>query len=864
MSDDHNDKTVLSSGNPLLDNGDDTTGGSSYSQPTNIRSSINNDDDGGETESDKTVVVAVGLSSSNDATVIIGANDAAKTGSPTLTLGNTKVINNRFELLDVLGSGGMGVVFKALDRRKVEAKDRDPYVAIKLLNDDFKAHPHSVISLQREARRSQKLAHPNIVNVHDFDRDGDQVYMTMECLQGQPLDELLKANGKKPLAMDIAHRIVKDMCAAMIHAHNNNIAHSDFKPGNIFVTDAGEAKVLDFGIARAVTSGIGTGDSDNDGGSEHTLFDPGSLGALTPAYASREMLTGKLPEVGDDVYAVGCVTYELFTGHHPFNKKNAVEAKKLGLKPARIKSLTARQWRALRKALAFKRDDRYASAGDFWDDFDRHVSPMWWVAGFVLLIVGAAVLWSVEQNSRLEGLNEEAIRLQADQDNAYSNLQAWIKRQPVSEVELDLREAYNIYQRLAPADDDKLRAAKDEVVALYLDEAEAMRAKELFDEADERLAGAASWDATISASERYQTLAAHIAGDREAERLRLIAEQRAREEAMLLAQEQEAAAERARLAREASAQARAAAQQREDEYQHTLATVEGVLSCKTIPNFTALQQQLNTLKKLDNTRYQQKVPLFTEAMAICVKRIGTSNPAAGKAAQSSAMTVFPGSQVLGDLVIDACASTKLAPGSGRRDAKYCYDQLPGGVSGPRMVVVPGVDGGESYAIGRYEVSAKEFGVFCQAANDCKGVPDTSSDLPVRGLSVDQAKAYAAWLSKESGFEYRLPTYAEWINAARSTGRDKNLDPNCTVKRLNGTRSGEELRVAGGNFNDWGLYNVVGNVDEWAVDEGDALVVAGGRHTDRLADQDCSLASKKASNGEVSNATGFRLMRAIKR
>ncbi|WP_159931253.1 serine/threonine-protein kinase [Oceanicoccus sp. KOV_DT_Chl] len=243
----------------------------SHSAPTNIRSHYHEEDDD---EGDKTVVVGVGITSSNDATVVLGTNDAAKTGAPTLTLGNTKIINDRFELLDVLGSGGMGVVFKAMDRRKVEAKDRDPYVAIKLLNDDFKVHPHSVISLQREARRSQQLAHPNIVNVHDFDRDGDQVFMTMEYLQGKPLDELIKENGRKPLPDADAHRILKDMCSAMIHAHKNNIAHSDFKPGNIFVTNAGQAKVLDFGIARAVTTGV----ADEDGHNENTLFDPGSLG----------------------------------------------------------------------------------------------------------------------------------------------------------------------------------------------------------------------------------------------------------------------------------------------------------------------------------------------------------------------------------------------------------------------------------------------------------------------------------------------------------------------------------------------------------------------------------------------------------
>jgi non-specific serine/threonine protein kinase len=180
-----------------------------------------------------------------------------------------------------------------------------------------------------------------------------------------------------------------------------------------------------------------------------------------------------------------------------------------------------------------------------------------------------------------------------------------------------------------------------------------------------------------------------------------------------------------------------------------------------------------------------------------------------------------------------------------------------------MVVVPGVEGAASYAIGRYEVTAKDVGAFCDAGNDCAGIGDVGSDLPVRDISIAQANAYAEWLSSESGFSYRLPTYAEWLNAANSSGRDKNLDPNCTVKRVNGTRGGDELRVAGGSFNDWGLYNIVGNVQEWATESG-SLVAVGGQHTDRLADNACSIQSKNSHDGSPDNTTGFRLVRIIER
>ncbi|WP_101760300.1 SUMF1/EgtB/PvdO family nonheme iron enzyme [Oceanicoccus sp. KOV_DT_Chl] len=574
------------------------------------------------------------------------------------------------------------------------------------------------------------------------------------------------------------------------------------------------------------------------------------------------MLIGQLPEVGDDVYAVGCVAYELFTGKHPFSKKNAVDAKKAGMKPARIKSLSARQWKALRKALAFKREDRYPSVKEFWEEFDHRVSPVWLVAGIVLLIVAGTAVWSVEQNSRLDGVDEEAIRLQADQDNTYSNLQAWIKREPISRVENDLRVAYGRYQKLVPATDEKLLASQQQIVALYLAEAESLREAKQFDDALARLATALSWQAEAEQTEQYQQLLAAINRDMEAQRIKLAKQEAARIERERLAKAAAAAAERDRLAAIERQQMAAAAKEREIKYQAALAKVEATLSCQTVPDFNNLQQQLNALAALDATRAKLKTSEFSEQLALCVKRVANSNPVAGKVAQASALTIFPESALLQGLVIDPCASNKLSPGSGRRDSKFCIDRFAN-IAGPKMVIVKGVDGGKSYAIGKYEITAREFGVYCQAGNDCSGITDIKSDLPVRQLAIAQAQAYAAWLSENTGFDYRLPTYAEWLNAAKAGGRSKNLDPNCTVKRVNGTRSGDELRVAGGGFNDWGLYNVVGNVQEWTVD-GASIAAAGGRHTDRLADVACTVDYKEAHSGRPDAVTGFRLVRGIKR
>ena len=160
------------------------------------------------------------------------------------------VLKGRFELIDELGRGGMGVVYRALDRTNVEFKDRNPYVAIKLLNEEFKRHPLAVRALQREARKAQKLAHPNIVAVFDFDRDGGNVYMVMELLSGRSLDLRLRNEWTHGLDVATVTRYLGAMGAALSYAHEQGIVHADFKPSNVFLTDEGVIKVLDFGVAR--------------------------------------------------------------------------------------------------------------------------------------------------------------------------------------------------------------------------------------------------------------------------------------------------------------------------------------------------------------------------------------------------------------------------------------------------------------------------------------------------------------------------------------------------------------------------------------------------------------------------------------
>lgn len=289
------------------------------------------------------------------------------------------VLNKRFVLESTLGAGGMGTVYKARDLRKVEANDLNPNIAVKVLNEDFKNHPDAFVTLQREASRSHKLSHPNIVTVHDFDRHGNIIYMTMELLEGEGLDQQLRKHEGKGFPLEQAFSIIRDYCRALSYAHHKEIIHSDLKPGNIYICKE-SCKVLDFGIARISNQSAASDD-----------FDAGTLGALTPAYASLEMINEAPPHPSDDVYAAAIIAYELLTGKHPYDRKPADKALAEALKPARIKSLSKKQWRALESALQLRRIERTQSIDEFSEGlFKQRRSPIYKIASAILLPV---VFW---------------------------------------------------------------------------------------------------------------------------------------------------------------------------------------------------------------------------------------------------------------------------------------------------------------------------------------------------------------------------------------------------------------------------------------------------------------------------------------
>ena len=325
------------------------------------------------------------------------AGGRAPAGRTNIALGTR--LRDRFILDEVLGVGGMGIVYKGRDLLKVEARDRNPFVAIKVLKEDFKKRDDAFIMLQREASRQQRLAHPNIVTVYDFDRTGDTIFISMELLEGTPLDVFLATIGRErgvPYAEAI--HLIEGMCAALMYAHEHGIVHADFKPSNCFVMQGGKVKVLDFGIARAIRP--------NQSDTNVTVFDGRLLGAMTPAYASPEMAEESAdPDPRDDIYGLACVCYEVLTGNHPFDRVSAIVARGKKLAPKPVATLSARQNRALARALAFDRAARTPSVREFVSGLRAVDSRTRWrwnkksaaiAVAIILLIAAGAVWWTTE------------------------------------------------------------------------------------------------------------------------------------------------------------------------------------------------------------------------------------------------------------------------------------------------------------------------------------------------------------------------------------------------------------------------------------------------------------------------------------
>jgi serine/threonine protein kinase len=270
------------------------------------------------------------------------------------------VLRDRYRVSAVLGHGGMGTVFEAIDEYRLELPTAGRQVAIKVLHTAVTRRDELLAELRREFQHLQLLSHPNIVRVHEFDRDGDVAFFTMELLSGALLSRVLGARRAIALPRADAFAIMRDTGAALAHAHTQGVVHGDFNPRNIFITNEGEVRVLDFGASHKLPRDWRDGDGEFP---RHTPI-------ATPGYASCQLLEGQHPDARDDLFAFACVAYVLMSGQHPFPNRTAIEARAQHVRPRRPQGLSGRQWRVLREGLRWERERRPSDIQKWLERFD--------------------------------------------------------------------------------------------------------------------------------------------------------------------------------------------------------------------------------------------------------------------------------------------------------------------------------------------------------------------------------------------------------------------------------------------------------------------------------------------------------------
>jgi serine/threonine-protein kinase len=259
----------------------------------------------------------------------------------------------RYELLDELGRGAMGIVYRAKDRELEEV------VALKILPDNLSNNPEAVRRFRVEARNARRLAHPNIVRIHDIGEEMGRKYISMELVEGTDLKRRIRTKGRLSLKDALEYSIrVSD---ALAYAHRLGIVHRDIKPANVMITKKNEVKITDFGIAKVMDS---TG--------EGTL-----AGAVigTPLYMSPEQVEGVPVDHRADIYSFGVMLYEFVSGKPPFTEGD-LAYQHIHRPPDPIEDCPPELWSVIEKCLQKRREDRFTTADEVLEELKQVATGM--------------------------------------------------------------------------------------------------------------------------------------------------------------------------------------------------------------------------------------------------------------------------------------------------------------------------------------------------------------------------------------------------------------------------------------------------------------------------------------------------------